>query len=100
MSAIWRNDYLRFRQGVEKRPDGMTLDRIDNDGHYEPGNVRWADRDTQSKNRRCVKTYNYDNKDLNITELSKKLSLPKSSLHRWLVYDKLSLQEVIQRKIP
>ena len=33
------------------RPAGFTLDRIENDGNYEPGNVRWADRRTQSQNR-------------------------------------------------
>ena len=33
--------------------DGYTIDRIDNDGNYEPGNVRWADRHTQSANQRA-----------------------------------------------
>jgi len=34
------------------RPDGYSVDRIDNDGHYQPGNVRWATQGLQNKNRR------------------------------------------------
>jgi hypothetical protein len=33
------------------RPEGCTLDRIDPLGHYEPGNVRWANREQQTANR-------------------------------------------------
>lgn len=42
-------------QLLGERPNGMTLDRIDNDRGYEPGNVRWASRSSQSKNRSKIR---------------------------------------------
>jgi hypothetical protein len=51
------NDFTAFAQDVGSPPgQGYTLDRIDNDGNYEPGNVRWADQQTQVRNQRRTKT--------------------------------------------
>lgn len=48
----WRASYLTFLRDVGPRPAGHTLDRIDVDGHYEPGNVRWATALEQRHNQR------------------------------------------------
>lgn len=49
----WINNFEQFLADVGYKPDdSYSLDRIDNDGNYEPGNVRWADRKTQSRNQR------------------------------------------------
>lgn len=49
----WRgpDGFLRFREYLGERPKGKTLDRINNDLGYEPGNVRWATRKGQQNNR-------------------------------------------------
>lgn len=44
--------FKEFIQVLGPRPDGMTLDRINNDGNYEAGNVRWATASEQMANRR------------------------------------------------
>jgi hypothetical protein len=44
--------FSQFLKELGRRPRGKMLDRIDNNGHYEPGNVRWVTRLEQNRNKR------------------------------------------------
>ena len=57
----WRQSFVRFAAEIERecgpKPDGpgWTLDRINNDKGYQPGNMRWALAKTQAGNKRTTR---------------------------------------------
>lgn len=52
MCDKWLKDPMAFYEDMGERPEGMTLDREDVDGNYEPGNCKWATPLKQAKNKR------------------------------------------------
>ena len=48
----WRYSFLNFYSDMGKCPEGKTLDRIDNNGNYEPTNCKWSSRYEQIHNRK------------------------------------------------
>lgn len=48
-------NFEEFLSALGTRPEGLVLDRIDNDGHYEPENMRWTTPLESTRNRRVSK---------------------------------------------
>lgn len=49
----WSKSFMAFYKHIGPKPDpSYSIDRIDVDGNYQPGNVRWTDKYTQARNKR------------------------------------------------
>jgi hypothetical protein len=61
MAPKWADDFATFRdyvnQNLGPRPKGCSIDRIDNDQGYWPGNIRWATKSEQNNNQRRSEIY-------------------------------------------
>lgn len=78
----WRGvgGYERFLEDVGERPPGMTLDRIDNEKPYEPGNCRWADRQLQAMNRRSNVIVEWNGEKRVLTDLCNEIGIRAASV--------------------
>lgn len=75
--------------------DGYQLDRINNDGNYEPSNCRWVDRKTQCRNRSNNKFITHNGETKTVAEWAE-ISGVKSSLFRQRLYvKKLAMSECL-----
>ncbi len=77
----WRNDYRQFLEHVGRRPSPHhSIDRINNDGNYEPGNVRWATSAEQMRNRRVTRFLTLNGTTLCLSDWATQLGIGKTTL--------------------
>lgn len=66
----WLDSFANFLEDMGPRPPGASIDRIDNDGDYEPGNCRWSSMFTQQQNTSRTRLVEIDGKSKTISEWS------------------------------
>lgn len=86
-----RSGFECFLEDMGERPDGMSIDRIDTNGHYEPGNCRWATVITQNRNSNSNKLNSADvdrmrstaaNETVSYSRLASDFGVSKAHAHR------------------
>ena len=79
----WRS-FEVFFSDMGQRPDGMTLERVDNSKGYQPDNCIWADRKAQSRNRRGRRYVTVDGVTLSLGEWAEVTGISVGTLSRRL----------------
>lgn len=93
----WRNNFWQFAKDMGPKPSPKhSIDRIDNNGNYEPSNCRWATPREQTLNSSHVVMWTYQGKTQCIKDWAKELGVPYKLLTKrkflgWSVEEALTI---------
>lgn len=76
----WRHDFSAFLADLGERPAGMSLDRIDVNGNYETGNVRWATTEGQARNTRKSVVITHAGRTQNLIEWARETGINRGTI--------------------
>lgn len=99
MCDAWRNDFAAFLLDMGPRPDGTSLDRIDNDGPYSHVNCRWAIPREQSNNTRRNHQIAFRGKTQTIAQWAREIGVPMVALWIRLNRNKWTIERALTQPL-
>lgn len=90
----WYKGFLNFLADMGRRPEGTTLGRINNSGHYEPSNCRWETSHEQDNNRRSNTLIAWNGETKTVTQWARAYGVKTQ-----LVFDRLRLGWELERAL-
>lgn len=97
----WKNNFMSFYKWAIDNGynDNLTIDRINNNGDYEPDNCRWATYTEQNNNQSTSKKYIYKNKTYTLKELSGMTGIKLPTLYQRLEQSKWEINKAINTPV-
>ena len=97
MCKEWKNDFMAFYNWAinNNYSDKLTLDRIDNNGNYEPSNCRWATKIQQANNTRKNKKVTFNNETHTISEWARIKNIKMNTLYMRIYRYKWSISKAL-----
>ena len=97
----WRGDFNAFFVDMGPRPsERHQVERLDNDGHYEPMNCVWATVAQQARNRRSNRWVEIHGEQMVVTDAERRLGLCSGSIYQKVKRDGCSYQDALNFYLP